>query len=91
MVTIKKNQNNTYMTTQLCCAKQGSLCEIINIKGQQRNRLAELGFSTGQIVKVVNHHKHGPIDILVRNSHFALRQNEAESITVRIITKVSPS
>jgi Fe2+ transport system protein FeoA len=88
VVTINKTQNNKYMTTQLCCAEQGSLCQIMYITGQQRNRLAELGFSTGQIVKVINHHKHGPIDILVRDSHIALREKEAETITVRVISKV---
>ena len=81
-------QNNTNMITQLCCAKPGSVCQIINIKGVNRNRLAELGFSTGTNVTVINHHNHGPIDILVRSSHIALRHEEAESITVKVLDKV---
>jgi Fe2+ transport system protein FeoA len=88
VVTTQQVQNDINMITQLCCAKPGSVCQIINIKGLNRNRLAELGFSTGTSVTVINHHNHGPLDILVRSSHIALRHEEAESITVKVLNKV---
>lgn len=69
------------MITKLCCAKQGNLCEVISIEGKDRNRLAELGFNKGTTVKVI---KHNPILISVKESQIALRQNEAECITVEI-------
>ena len=73
------------MIIQLCCAKEGDLCEIISLKGDNRNRLAELGFNKNKIVQILKHSKNGPINVKVLESSIALRHSEAEQITVKII------
>jgi Fe2+ transport system protein FeoA len=75
------------MITQLCCAKQGDKCLILNLKGNTRSRLAELGFTTGNIVEIIQHNGNGPIKVKVFDGMIALRHSEAESITVDVILK----
>jgi len=38
------------MITQLCCAKEKSLCNILHIDGRDRNRLSELGFTKNTVL-----------------------------------------
>jgi Fe2+ transport system protein FeoA len=73
------------MKTQLCCAEEGNIYEIINVSGKNRCRLAELGFNKGAFVSVSSHSENGPINIFIRNYHIALRKEEAEDITVKIV------
>lgn len=73
------------MMTQLCCAEKGNIYEVVNVRGTNRSRLAELGFNKGVVVTVDSHSENGPINIKLRNYHIALRREEAEDITVRLL------
>ena len=73
------------MKTQLCCAESGKTYEILSVTGANRNRLAELGFNKGTVVTVNDHSENGPIKINIRNYQIALRKEEAEDITVKIV------
>ena len=72
------------MITQLCCAKDGNLCEIISVKGINRCRFSELGFNKGVKVEVISHIKDS-LKLNIRHYYIVLRKSEAEDITVRII------
>ncbi len=72
------------MITQLCCAKDGNLCEIISVAGSNRSRFAELGFNKGVRVQVVSHIEDS-LRLNIRDYCIALRKAEAEDITVKII------
>ena len=61
------------MITQLCCAKQGDKCLILNLKGN--------------IVEIVQHGGNGPIKVKVFDGMIALRHSEAETITVDVISR----
>lgn len=56
--------------------------EIINISGQYRNRLAELGFNPGCMIKITNKNITGMMVINCRNSAIALRKEEAECVHI---------
>lgn len=73
------------MKTQLCCAEEGSKYEILSVQGKNRNRLAELGFNKGTIVTVNDHSENGPIKVNIRSYQIALRKEEAEDITVKLV------
>ena len=73
------------MTTQLCCAEKGNVYEILSVKGVNRCRLAELGFNQGILVTVNSHAENGPVKVNIRNYQIALRKEEAEDITVKIV------
>ena len=75
------------MITQLCCAKQGDRCLVLGLRGSTRSRLAELGFTTGNIVEIMQHNGQGSIKVKVFEGMIALRHNEAESITVEVLDK----
>ncbi len=75
------------MITQLCCAKQGDKCLVLGLRGSTRSRLAELGFTTGNVVEIIQHNDNGPIKVKVFDGMIALRHSEAESITVDVISK----
>jgi hypothetical protein len=49
--------------------------------------LAELGFTTGNIVEIVQHGGNGPIKVKVFDGMIALRHSEAETITVDVISR----
>jgi Fe2+ transport system protein FeoA len=72
------------MITQLCCAKDGNICEILSVAGKNRSRFAELGFNKGVSVEVISHIEDS-LRLNIRNYCIALRKSEAEDITVRII------
>jgi Fe2+ transport system protein FeoA len=72
------------MITQLCCAKDGNVCEIVSVKGINRCRFSELGFNKGVKVEVISH-LDDSLRLNIRNYCIALRKSEAEDITVRII------
>ena len=73
------------MTTQLCCAEEGKMYEILSVKGINRSRFSELGFNKGTLVTVNSHSENGPVKVNIRNYQIALRKEEAEDITVRFI------
>ena len=56
--------------------------EIIHIKGDYRNKLAEMGFNPGCKIKISNKSIRGMLVINCRNSAIALRKEEAASIHV---------
>lgn len=73
-------------TTKLCCAISDSIYQVINVSGEHRARLSELGFTKNTEVRVVRHLMHnGPLEVAIRDFHIALRHEEAENITVRVI------
>ena len=73
------------MKTQLCCAEEGNVYEILSVNGNNRCRLAELGFNKGTLVTVNSHAENGPIKVNIRSYQIALRKEEAEDITVKIV------
>lgn len=75
-------------TTQLCCGKEGLDYFVVQVSGQIRNRLSELGFTKGTIVKIIRHsYNKGPLEISIRGFNIALRHEEAELITVKPVIK----
>lgn len=63
----------------------GSIAEITDITGETAvsRRLLEMGVIPGMQVRVIKSAPFGdPLEIRVRNSHFALRLTEANSILV---------
>ena len=63
----------------------GSTAKITDITGETAisQRLLEMGVIPGTTVRVVKSAPFGdPLEIRVRNSHFALRRSEANSILV---------
>ena len=72
------------MITQLCCAEEGKVYEILSVKGNNRTRFAELGFNKGTLVTVNSHNEKGPVKVNIRSYQIALRKEEAEDITVKI-------
>jgi Fe2+ transport system protein FeoA len=73
-------------STKLCCASSDYIYRVVNVTGTSRARLSELGFTKNTEVRVVRHLMHnGPIEVAIRDFHIALRQEEAENITVKII------
>jgi Fe2+ transport system protein FeoA len=73
------------MTTQLCCAQEGNIYEILSVNGKNRCRFAELGFNKGTLVTVNSHTENGPVKVSIRSYQIALRKEEAEDITVKIV------
>ena len=75
-------------TTQLCCGKEGLDYSVVQVSGEIRNRLSELGFTKDTIVKIVRHScNKGPLEISIRGFFIALRHEEAELITVKPLVK----
>lgn len=71
------------MEQKLCCIEENVACEIYSISGPNKCRLLELGFTRGTIVKIVRKSIFsGPIEVQVRNSKVAIRNDEAENILV---------
>lgn len=75
-------------TTKLCCANSDCFYQVVNVTGEHRTRLSELGFTRNTKVRVVRHlMDNGPVEVEIRDSHIALRQEEAENITVKILER----
>jgi ferrous iron transport protein A len=75
-------------TTKLCCANSDYIYQVVNVSGDHRTRLSELGFTKHTKVRIVRHMMHnGPIEVEIRDFHIALRQEEAENITVKILER----
>jgi Fe2+ transport system protein FeoA len=73
------------VNSTLAHLETGSTAEITDVTGDTAisRRLLEMGVIPGATVRVVKSAPFGdPLEIRVRNSHFALRRSEANSILV---------
>jgi Fe2+ transport system protein FeoA len=74
------------MKTKLCCVTQNHHCKIIEIFGDNRDRLSTLGFSKNLTI-YVELVTNDIMKIKCRDYYIALRKNEAEKIIVEILQK----
>ncbi|MBQ7339508.1 MAG: ferrous iron transport protein A [Clostridia bacterium] len=66
--------------------ESGKYCVIVNVLVSEklRGRLFELGVKKGEKIKVVREsYKNSPIIILVKNTFFAIREEDANKIEVK--------
>ena len=64
---------------------EGSTCIVKKLIGHDRNRLAELGLSTGTEIKIINCSGcNGPIVLEVRGYNLAIRKEQAEDIIIQL-------
>jgi ferrous iron transport protein A len=64
---------------------EGSTCIVKKLIGHDRNRLAELGLSTGTEIKIINCSGcNGPIVLEVRGYNLAIRKEQAEDVIIQL-------
>ena len=68
----------------LCDAEEDKKYIIVEIIGNQRNRLSELGFNPGCHIFVHKISINGPLVANCRGSQIGLRKSEAECIIIDI-------
>lgn len=64
----------------------GKNCEIVNaeVSEKLKGRLFEIGVKKGEKIKLIrNSYKGSPIIILVKNTFFAIREEDAKKIEVK--------
>jgi len=65
----------------------GQSARVVSLRGnpQDRERVAELGFTVGQVLKVLRKAPLGcPMEVLVRGYRLAIRDDEAMTILVSL-------
>ena len=64
---------------------EGSTCIVKKLIGHDRNRLAELGLSTGTEIKIINCSGcNGPIVLEGRGYNLAIRKEQAEDVIIQL-------
>ena len=64
---------------------EGSTCIVKKLIGHDRNRLAELGLSTGTEIKIINCSGcNGPIVLEVRGYNLVIRKEQAEDVIIQL-------
>jgi Fe2+ transport system protein FeoA len=73
------------MMMPLAMVPPGKDVRLVAIHGGQRmrRRLADLGLNLGMTVHVIQHHRHGPLILAVKDSRLAVGRGMAHKILVQ--------